>query len=158
MPNSKIKKILYASDLGKNARIAFDNALDLAANLNADMAFLHVVTSFNSEQDEALESYISMAIFEQTKKSNINTASDKINQRLASVKAETPDLFNNVNLDVFVRKGRPHKQILKLAKELDVDLIILGSRTHSSLDDFLLGSTATKVSKKSTIPVMIVPL
>ncbi len=158
MPNSKIKKILYASDLGKNAKVAFDTALDLAANLNADMAFLHVVNSFNNEQDEAIESYISMALFEQIKKSNIAIASDKINQRLTQAKADTPDLFNDVDIDVFVRKGRTHKQILKLAKELEVDLIILGSRTHSSLDELLLGSTATKVSQKSSIPVMIVPL
>lgn len=158
MNNSKIKKILYASDLGKNSKIVFDTAINLATNLKADLTFVHVVNNFNTEQDEAIESYISVALFEQIKKSDIAIASDKINQRIAQVKSETPDLFSNVNMEVMVRKGRPTKQILKLAKEIDADLIILGSRTHSSMDELLLGSTASKVAKKSTVPVMIVPL
>jgi len=158
MNNSSIKKVLYASDLGKNSKIVFDTAINLATNLKADLTFIHVVNNFNTEQDEAIESYISVALFEQIKKSDIAIASDKINQRLSAVKSETPDLFSNVNMEVMVRKGRPTKQILKLAKEIDADLIILGSRTHSSMDELLLGSTASKVAKKSTVPVMIVPL
>ncbi len=158
MSNSNIKKILYASDLGKNSKTVFDTAINLATNLKADLTFIHVVNNFNTEQDEAIESYISVALFEQIKKSDIAIASDKINQRLSAVKSETPDLFSNVNMEVMVRKGRPTKQILKLAKEIDADLIILGSRTHSSMDELLLGSTASKVAKKSTVPVMIVPL
>ena len=54
-----------------------------------------------------------------------------------------------------IRSGRPFAEICKLAREIDVDLIILGSRGHSGLKRVLLGSTAERVMRFGPCPVLV---
>ena len=57
-----------------------------------------------------------------------------------------------------VEEGTPWKTILRVADEIDADVIVMGTRTHSAMGQFLLGSTANKVMHNSKRPVLIVPL
>jgi nucleotide-binding universal stress UspA family protein len=54
-----------------------------------------------------------------------------------------------------LRSGRPFAEICKLAREIDADLIILGSRGYSGLKRVLLGSTAERVIRFAPIPVLV---
>lgn len=56
-----------------------------------------------------------------------------------------------------LKTGSPHEQILKVAKDEDVDLIIMGSNKHSGAYRFLIGSVADQVIKKTNTPVLLVP-
>lgn len=51
--------------------------------------------------------------------------------------------------------GRPFEEICKLAREIDADLIILGSHGYSGLKKVLLGSTAQCVVQHAPCPVLI---
>lgn len=55
-----------------------------------------------------------------------------------------------------MRVGTPAPTILKAAKELKADMIVMGSRGHTALASVFLGSVATKVIAESPIPVTIV--
>ena len=50
--------------------------------------------------------------------------------------------------------GTHYKQILKYAKAEGIDLIIMG--TGTTLQNMVLGSVTGKVSKLSTVPVMLI--
>src|SRR6516165_6777978 len=54
-----------------------------------------------------------------------------------------------------IRSGRPFAEICKLAREIDADLVILGSSGHSGLKRVLLGSTAERVIRFAPIPVLV---
>jgi nucleotide-binding universal stress UspA family protein len=54
--------------------------------------------------------------------------------------------------------GRPVVQIAETARNLFVDLVVLGSRRRNNLMKALLGSTASKIAQKCQCPVMIVKL
>jgi nucleotide-binding universal stress UspA family protein len=55
-----------------------------------------------------------------------------------------------------VREGvAPWRQILETSDELDVDLIVLGSRGHRDIA-FLLGNTAMRVVNLARRPVLVV--
>src|SRR6516225_8958969 len=56
-----------------------------------------------------------------------------------------------------IRSGRPFAEICNLAREIDADLIILGSRGYSGLKRVLLGSTAERVIRFAPIPVLVPP-
>ncbi|MBU2548891.1 MAG: universal stress protein [Proteobacteria bacterium] len=61
--------------------------------------------------------------------------------------------------DVFghVIQGDPASDIVKFVKEHEeIDLIVLGSHGHGSLDRIIFGSVAESVSRHSPITVMIV--
>ena len=50
----------------------------------------------------------------------------------------------------------PHMEILKYARDLDVDLIVMGSRTKEADKRVYLGSAVEHVSANSTCPVVVV--
>lgn len=62
---------------------------------------------------------------------------------------------SGVQLDVELRAGHAAELIIRVARELRADLIVLGHRGHF-LRDHLLGSTADRVAEHADCPVMIV--
>jgi len=49
-------------------------------------------------------------------------------------------------------------QILKVSEDRQCDLIVMGSHGHGALEDALIGSTASKVLRRSKKPVLVVRL
>ena len=56
----------------------------------------------------------------------------------------------------FVPVGRPHEEIVRLARDRDADLIVMGVHGRSSLSLALFGSTANQVVRHATCPVVTV--
>ncbi|AMD16977.1 universal stress protein UspA [Methanobrevibacter sp. YE315] len=55
-----------------------------------------------------------------------------------------------------VREGSPAKAILEVAKEEDIDLIVMGSSGKSGFDRFIMGSVADKVVNSAKCAVLVV--
>jgi universal stress protein E len=53
--------------------------------------------------------------------------------------------------------GDPAEEILKAARRLKADLIVMGAQGRRGPKRLFFGSTAATVVKRSTIPVMVVP-
>ncbi|MEP6864799.1 MAG: universal stress protein [Deltaproteobacteria bacterium] len=58
----------------------------------------------------------------------------------------------------FIRFGRPHDEITKLADEAKCDLIIMGTHGRTGLAHLLVGSVAERVVRTSKVPVLTVPM
>ncbi|MBS1261347.1 MAG: Universal stress protein [Calditrichaeota bacterium] len=56
-----------------------------------------------------------------------------------------------------LRSGQVHREINALAKQEDIDLIVIANQGWSALDRWLLGGTTEKVIRRSPVPVMIKP-
>lgn len=59
-----------------------------------------------------------------------------------------------MQMDVEVRSGHSYKTILEVAKEKQVDLIIIASH-RPGLQDYFLGSTAAKVVRHAACSVLV---
>jgi len=55
-------------------------------------------------------------------------------------------------------EGYPANEILRVAEDNKVDIIVMGSIGKTGLGDFLLGGVAGKVVMKSKVPVLVVPI
>ena len=55
-----------------------------------------------------------------------------------------------------VRKGRPYEEICRLARQLDVDLIMTADRGRTGLTRLALGSTAERIVRYTPCPVLVV--
>jgi len=51
----------------------------------------------------------------------------------------------------------PSREISAIAAELDVDAVVCGTRGPHGLDAFLNGSVASRILKRATVPVIVVP-
>ena len=155
------KSILYTTDLSPNAVNAFKHAIMLARLHDAKIHLLHVVQPV----DSATRGYISAVLgdnkLEQFEQKHQQEAQVILKKRLEDfAKAElsaSPDDLARV-ADTLVVLGDPVVKIVELAKQLQVDVIVLGSHSKGALEHAYLGSVAEKVLKKANRPVFIIPL
>jgi nucleotide-binding universal stress UspA family protein len=61
-----------------------------------------------------------------------------------------------LEVEVIVDRGDPAEIVIELAAEHGVDVIVMGTRGHSKIRQFLLGSTAERVVEHAPCPVMTV--
>ena len=63
-----------------------------------------------------------------------------------------------VNIEKMIVIGLPFVEILKIARDLDLPMIVMGIRGQStSAEELLFGSTAEKVLRGTRVPVLCVP-
>ncbi len=53
-------------------------------------------------------------------------------------------------------QGDPFKEIIRVAEEEDVSVIVIGSHGRTDIVEMLLGSVAEKVVRKAKRPVLVV--
>lgn len=154
-----IKTILYASDTLEGSRDVFKHAIQEAKIHQAKLVYVHVLTESLVEQELQNKGYLPLDIKARHKQSQETAESQRVLTRIENFLVrqgltEDPDL----NIDIEICYGRPSKAILKLAKKLPADLIVLGNRSSRTLTQFFLGSTTQNVIRKSSIPVVVVPI
>jgi nucleotide-binding universal stress UspA family protein len=67
-------------------------------------------------------------------------------------------VFGDFKVWFFVEKGNPSETILRVAREWEADLIVLGTHGRTGLSHLLMGSIAEKVIRHSVKPLFIVPV
>ena len=85
----------------------------------------------------------------------------QLNQILNERSEENLKEFDKLNVDDLkithvIREGSPAKVILEVAKEENVDLIVMGSSGKSGFDRFIMGSVADKVVNSAKCAVLVV--
>lgn len=156
----KIKKILYATDLSKNAAYAFRYAVDLAKNHDAAIYILHVVEKLPPSH----EAFVTYCLEQQDKGHREKIIADSIERTRKEIAAfrdrelsDQPEVING-NVTIEVLEGYPVEEILEKAKELDCDVIVMGTHGKGFLTHTLLGSVAERVLRRANKPVIVVPL
>ena len=171
LPKVEIKKILYATDLSENARYAFAYAVSLADLYNAAITFIHVLPEVPDILDKSVIGYISKERWEEIKSQNVDEArqaligkrrdhlviKDALHEFSENAKA-SHEGEGFVTDDIVVLRGNPVEQILTQAAEKNCDLIVMGTHGHGTLADAMMGSTARRVLRRSSKPVLVVRL
>jgi nucleotide-binding universal stress UspA family protein len=68
----------------------------------------------------------------------------------------TRTLLGGLATEAVLRLGRPWHQITEAAKELGVDMIIMGTHGYTGFKHVLMGSTAERVVRHAPCPVLVV--
>ena len=61
-----------------------------------------------------------------------------------------------VNASSLIAEGRPFERILHIAKDLNVDLIVMGTYGRRGADRILIGNVAERVIEYASCPVLVV--
>jgi nucleotide-binding universal stress UspA family protein len=123
---------------------ALDYATTLATRLNAKIHLMHV-----QMPDEACSVPHAGYLMRECAES-ISFLREKTGQ----LETERPPQFWSENCHI--QTGRPYEEICRLARKLNMDLIVLASRGNTGLKRVVLGSTAERVVRFSPCPVLIV--
>lgn len=155
-----VKTIIYASDITEGSRPAFRMAVEQAVKHNARIVFLHAIQPLSTEADEMVHDYLlSQAQFNHTQQL-MDQYRNKIQQRISAfMDCEIPTDIQLAGVpQIEVDFGQPDQVIVKVARERQADLIVMGDRGGSAASRIFLGSTTQKVIHQTDIPVLIVPL
>lgn len=149
-----IKHVLYATDNSEDARFAFSYAASLAKQYSAKLTLLHVVQEFRDMV--AFDFGVERSVAAQKWFSINKDFYQEIKNQMESM-AEAKYDGGSINFeDIIVKEGNPVKMILRTAKERSCDLIVMGIKGGSSLEDAMMGGTVNAVLRRSPIPVMVV--
>jgi len=135
-------KILHANDGSEHAFHALAMALALAKQNNSE---LHMVSV------EEID-YMPDAIEEVREETG--TAARRFHKVLQRARGMAEE--SHVRLDTRVVAGHPVRVIVELAKELEVELLVIGATGHSALYERLIGSRADRIVQLAHCPVLVV--
>jgi nucleotide-binding universal stress UspA family protein len=133
-------KILHANDGSDQAFNALKLALRIAKK---DAAELHMVSV--EERGHMPE------LSEENDTAATTVRFDKTVQQARALAEKS-----HVKLLTHVLAGHPARSVIKLAKDLGADLIIVGASGHSALYDRMIGSRAQKILHHAACPVLVV--
>ena len=155
-----IKKILYTTDLSKNAIYAFQYAAYLSQKLDSEIVILHVIEKMSPEAQFTLMTYLDEEDRKKLSEQKVEHSMDRIKNRLKTF-CQKVLKDHNATLSAItaieVCEGYPEEQILKKAGQFDCDAIIMGAHQKGVSHTFL-GSVAKRVMRRSRKPVIVVPL
>jgi universal stress protein A len=141
----EIKTILCPIDFSEISANALEYAVFLASHHHAELLILHVV-----EQLHEFEHYQILVLTPQ------ELAEEMEKQAHEKLTKLTEQIKKTIKVKTVVRQGKPFVEIIKEAKEKDMDLIVMASHGRTGVSHMLMGSVAEKVVRKAHCPVLIV--
>jgi len=141
-----VRQILVAVDFSPQAERAFDMAISLAKALSAR---LHLFHSYMDLPAQLLERnvWIPEDVWERVRREDAARL-EKLRERATAA---------GVEAELHQSPMRPSEAIVKGARDLGVDLIVMGTRGNSGLKHVLLGSVAERTLRSAPCPVLAVP-
>ena len=139
--------LLVPVDFSANSKAAFAQAIGLVSGDNPVIILLHVIDpslpEFAEEHD--LGSHQEIA----------HRMRERAEQLLAEYTSACPD---GVEIDSLISEGRPFLEILQKCDDFAVDAIVMSKvGRRGKVEELLFGSTAEKVLRGSTKPVLALP-
>ena len=140
----KIKKILCPLDFSDVSQKLLDYSINFTKTNQAKLVLLHVIDHPHLYDNYQILAITPTEISEKLEKH----ANDELSRIVKKIK-------DKIQVNTLVRKGKPFIEIIGAAKEIDSDLIIIGSHGRSAIAHVLIGSTTEKVARKAPCPVLI---
>jgi nucleotide-binding universal stress UspA family protein len=146
-PPFRLKRLLVPVDFSTNSLRALEYALGMAEPLDASIIILHVV-----EPAVHGANYLTVSTAVEETNNNLLMAG---RERLEAVSSARSG--HGVPIETLVRIGRAHSEIADTAKAMGADWIVLATHGQTDAKHNTLGSTAERVIRTATCPVLAVP-
>ncbi len=133
--------VLFPTDFSDNADLAFTYIMEMASGKAKKITLLHV-------QDKSrISPYL---------ENRVEEFNEIDNARLQSMKKILQEK-GNAEVDTVLKYGSPSIEILNLAKQLDANLVVMGTQGRGYVKEFFLGSVSHNVARQSISSVLLIP-
>jgi nucleotide-binding universal stress UspA family protein len=139
--NSFPSKILLATDGSEDATLATRAAIELSSKTASE---LHVVHVWHDVPTPHFHSFVRAQLRQEA-------------QEILQKQLERIEQAGGTVTKAHLREGRTVDEILDLSEELDVGLLIVGSRGLGGAKRILLGSVSEGIVNHARRPVLVVP-
>jgi nucleotide-binding universal stress UspA family protein len=135
-------KILHANDGSEHAFHALALALAVAKQNDSELHMISV------EEIDYIPAFIEEV------REEAGTAARRFHAVLQRARAMAQ--AQDIKLHTHVIAGHPVRDIVRLAAELKVDLLVIGAKGHSALYERMIGSRADRIVQLAPCPVLVV--
>jgi nucleotide-binding universal stress UspA family protein len=140
-----LNRILLATNFRPSAIVAAQLARELADGTQAELHAVYVIGDYFEQIS---------AMFPEGGGSALSRMRREVNERMQSFAGEGAG-----RVITHMAEGRPYAEIVRLAAEIDANLIVVGTSVHASLFGGapVLGSEIERVLRNAPCPVLCVP-
>jgi nucleotide-binding universal stress UspA family protein len=141
------RRILCAVDFSKCSLHALQYALSLAQEANASLLVLNVLELPVGPSDPRAPAGLPHGLLEYVAAVESNRRNE-----LAALVPDEAKAYCSVETRLL--EGKPYQEILRVAEEEQIDLIVMGVRGRGAADLLLFGSTVQHVVRQASCPVL----
>ena len=141
-------RILVPTDGSDGVERAIQHAVEVAATNGADIHGLYVLST---------DAYAGLAM-ESSWESVDRLLREDAQEAVERVRKIAKMVDGDLSIETAVVEGKPSREIVRYAEEVDCDLVVMGTHGRGGIDRLLLGSVAESVIRASSIPVTAVPV
>lgn len=139
-----MKRIIVPVDFSEHSEYALETAANLATKYGSELIVIHMLELSNAIITAAGEAFNEEAMF------YLKLAEQKFDAFL------NKSFLENVKVTPIVKHFKVFSELNDVAKELDADLIVMGSHGASGVKEVLVGSNTEKVVRHADIPVLVI--
>ncbi|HEX8651268.1 MAG TPA: universal stress protein [Pyrinomonadaceae bacterium] len=141
----RLNRIMLATNFRSSANEAAQVAAEFAGRTNAELHVVYVIADYMEQM---------AAMFPDSAGPSLSRLREYVEERMSVFAREAGS-----RAITHITEGRPYEQIVQLASERDVDLIVIGTSVHASLFGGApaLGPDIERVVRNAPCPVLCVP-
>ena len=151
-----MKKVLIALDYNPTAQKVAETGFSLAKSLSAEVTLLHVIADPVFYTHSGFSPIMGYNGYVDVSPTVLDSADGLKNASLQYLD-KTRQHLGDKTIQMLVKEGDFAETILETAKELQSDMIVIGSHSQKWLENILVGSVTEKVLHDSSIPLFIIP-
>lgn len=146
-----MKNILVPFDFSNESNAALRAAGVLASKTKAKIMLLNVyeapedTTDLYSFSEDSLKNY--KKVLDEVKVKHEDALRDLIEK----------STFLNCEIESVVRRGFVHKEIIEVTEESTIDMVVMGTKGTSTLEEYVIGTNVERIIHAVKCPVLIVP-
>lgn len=141
----RLNRILLATNFRPSSLAAAAAAAEFAGRTGAELHVIYVIGDYMDQMAE---------LFPESAGTKLSQLREYVSERMATFEREAGG-----RAVTHIGEGRPYAEIVRLATDKDVDLIVMGASVHSSLFGGapVLGPDIERVVRNAPCPVLSVP-
>lgn len=135
----KLERVLVPSDFSERAEPALKYAVELANRFDAEIVGCHVIE-------------LPMVILPLHEEEPVDVVASNAREKLESLLRKA----GAKKFRVLIEQGNPTRQLVRIAANEDIDLVVVSTHGRSGLSHMLMGSTAENLVRLTPCPVLVV--
>ena len=146
-----MQKILVPFDFSNESNAALRAAAEIASRLEAKIYLLNVYEAPEEANDmygfseESLLNY--KKLIDEVRKQNETKLNDVVSK----------STFLKSAIEPLTKRGFVHKEIIDTVDELGIDLVVMGSKGTTAIEEYLIGTNVEKIIQNVDCPVLVIP-
>ena len=151
-----MKKVLIALDYDPTSQKVAETGFSLAKTMGSEIILMHVMSDPVDYSSMEYSPRLGYTGYMNTEKLQIESIEGLKNESQQFLDKSKHHLGDN-SIQTLVKDGDCAESILKTAKDLHIDIIVMGSHSRRWLENIVMGSVTEKVLHHTSIPLFIIP-